>query len=344
MKITPIFIFVQWLRLFRPFSWWLLAVFVVLLSIVVLAIRRRRQPREVSEARSYLYVGLWVYWYKIKTDYLPVLVAIGVFILSLVEIFGPLTHFLPEQAMGVRISIVVGLLLSAIFLLWHHSHLKSRIKQYETVIGSVRVVLEDADSPADQGETSPIIRILDAMVFALQCERKKVKINGVVLARTIAGESPFRIYAQDSDNNFGANVTVHARESVAGKVIEAEQKHKRCLLYVPSVRYKHAVLIALEKRGDDQVFQTTKVVPAAYAPPVGNGGAPNILESLLCVQVPISENGVEAKHAVFSLSAHKANRMGALDFAVARMAAVLLGRTLDGKAVLGTPSQPPASK
>jgi len=337
----------------------IVALIVILSAIYVfLLIRRRRLPTEVSEPTSYFYVAWWVIWYKFKTDSLPILFAVIIFIFSFLEVAGPFTHLLPEQKIGTRIFILVILLIVAIFTLIHHHHLKKRIKQHETVISSIRVLLEDESTPEKEQESSTerTIKVLDAMVFALECEREHIKFNATVLTRN-AGDNFFQLHSQDSGKNFSTGIFVSSNDSAAAKVIDEEQKmlqkavnegklftpSQRPLLYVPSVRYKHAVLIGLERRGNNQVFPTTRIVPSAYVAPTSKGSEPNILESPLCAKIPLSENR-QGQQAVFCLSSHRANRMGALDFAVSRMAGVLLSRIMGDSLTPPNQSQPSASK
>src|ERR1700733_4658355 len=114
-----------------------LVVLVALIAVltvvyVILRIKKRRFQVEVSEPTSYFYVAWWMTWYKFKTDFLPILLAIIIFIFSFLEVVGPFTHLLPEQKIGTRILILIILLAAALFTLIHHRHLTKRIKQHET--------------------------------------------------------------------------------------------------------------------------------------------------------------------------------------------------------------------
>jgi hypothetical protein len=290
-----------------------------------------RKSKEVSEQKSYVFVGLWIYWYRFKATYAGYVIASLVVLLSTVELIGPLTHLFPEGDIATRAILASVLLIAAGGMIWHHWLLDRKIKQYEIVLTSVRAVLEEEMLSQSDSTVEKTAKILDAIVFALKCERKEAGFNATVLVRQLQSNRPFKLYAQDKAGNFDSAVEVHGEASVAGKVVAEEKDKHRSLLYVPSVRYKHAVLLALEKRGtNQQVFQTSRVVPAAYSPArIENGTAPNKIGCLLCIQIPRDPETGANYEAVLGISAHKEDYMGTLDFAAARMAAVLLSRVMN---------------
>jgi len=337
--------FTEWLWA-RPLS--LQVVFLalpVVLSVIALVLLRRNRTKQgkpaggghsaphVSEKRSYLYVSLWMYWYGFKTDYLGKAVGVVLFVLSVIELGGPLTHLVPEQDMKVRLTTAALLFGTAVLMIWHHHRIEVRTKQYDTLVTSVMLMLEKECAKKSSTPSNDVANILDALVFALEFKkREKGFLNASVLLRTVQDGEPFRLFAQDSSNALPTNVAVDATHSVAGKVVEVEQAaikggkdRPRAIVYVPSTEYVHGVLITGEMRQkDQQIFQGTRVVPSAYLPLTGNIN--EILQCLLCIEIPMEKSECSA---VLSLSSRKKDCLGSLDFTAVKVVAALLTQVMN---------------
>jgi hypothetical protein len=323
--------------------------------------RPKKPP--VSEWKSYVYVGLWAYWYSFKTLYLGKLIAGVLIVLSFVELAGPLTHLLPEQAIKVRFTIAGLLFVTAFLMILHHHLLQTRTDRYEQLVGSIMVLLED-EARSNAGYTKETVtNVLDALVFALEYKREPMLLSATVLKRLVTSDEaqePFRIYAQDGHKSFKSHVPIHATDSAAGKVVETDQsrdeellekrnsdmkagnvvaqtRNPRALLYVPSTKYIHGALIEREemhdKRGSKQVFSKTHVIPSAFLA-VDSCDDPDALQCLLCIQIPLEQAGNQAGSprscAVLCLSGRKTDCMGALDFAAIKVVAAHLAQIMKG--------------
>src|SRR5437899_12791275 len=105
-----------------------------------------RTKRIVSKRRSLIYVSLWDYWYGFKTKYLGKIIAAVLVLLSIIELIGPFTHLLPDQAMWIRFVIAGLLFTTAVLMILQHHFEHVRTERYESLVNSVMVQLDELAS------------------------------------------------------------------------------------------------------------------------------------------------------------------------------------------------------
>jgi hypothetical protein len=286
------------------------------------------QKRVVSKRRSFIYVALWDYRYGFKTRYLGKILAAILFVLTAIELIGPLSHLLPEQGTWIRFGIAGLLFTTAVLIIWQHHRAHIRTERYEGLLNSVMVQLEKLATAQAAYTISDAIRILDSLVATVGYKRRVPLFSATILKRIVKPGEPFKLYAQDSQNKFQTQFAVDETNSVAGKVIETDKTSPRALMYVPCTKYIHGVVITWAKGpGGQDIFMQTDIVPSAYSD-VTSSTDPDVQHCLLCIAIPLQQLGKQPADpdtsAVLCLSGRKKDCMGALDFTAVKVTAVLL--------------------
>lgn len=280
------------------------------------------------QATRYLYVVYWTYkfYFRFLVGYIvpPILV-----ILSIIELVSAVSHAFPwaEQfPIYLKISIAALLLVAAAVLIYHHHRLEVRIKRHAVLLSSIMVLLEaqtlqrsapDARAAAGAQEEA-CSDILDALVFALEHERPG-PIRASIVYRG-APEEPFSLRVQDANTAFDGQISLHPLESTAAKVAH---EPPGAIVYIPWTRCLHGVLISAGAEytvGQHQRFRTTQILADAFQR-IEMHEYPEVLQALLCIQIPI---GIPGACAVLCISGGKRDCMGDLDFHAAKLAAALI--------------------
>lgn len=276
----------------------------------------------VKQATRYLYVVYWTYkfYFRFLIGYIVPWVLVA---LSTIELFSAISHAFPigeQLSIGLKIGIAGLLLATAAVLIYHHHRLEIRIKRHAVLLSSIMVLLEaqtlrSTDTTSQEETCSDIV---DGLVFALEHARAgPIRVSIVYRARQ--GE-PFRIFMQDLHHTFDPAIALHPLESTAAKVAEEQPG---TIIYVPWTRCLHGARIssgitfALDQQ---QRFRTTQIVANAFQP-VADHHYPDVLQSLLCIQIPIGES---PGCAVLCISGGERDCMGDLDFHAAKVAAALI--------------------
>jgi hypothetical protein len=172
------------------------------------------------------------------------------------------------------------------------------------------------------------VRVLDSLVETVGYKRPEGLFSATILKRLVKPGEPFKLYAQDKQNKFQQQFSVHETNSVAGKVVETDKTSPRALMYVPSTKYIHGVVIKREKGPDDQeIFKQMEIVTSAYSD-VTSSEDPDVQHCLMCITIPLQQLGKKPEDpdtsAVLCLSGRKKDCMGALDFTALKVTAALL--------------------
>ena len=303
----------------------------------------------MRQSWSYIYVGLWHFWYAFRIKYLGVFASIAVFVLSAIEMAGALTHLLPETTLPKWLSplwrthwihyVLASLLFfSAWVLIWHHSRLKKKNARLQELLFFVMVMAQEiSELESDYTPRAAAITTLDALTHALEYRggaspNEKNFINATILIQRHHYSEVFEIYAQDSNHAFRDDLCIPAEDSVAGKVVKYDSDHKvqGTMLYVPSTRCVHGIALSLSKESHE-VFENTEIIPAPYKV-LDEATERYALRSLLCVQIPLKRNlshaGESYSKAVLSLSAQKVDSLDSVCFTGAKLAVNLLAELL----------------
>jgi hypothetical protein len=157
-----------------------------------------------------------------------------------------------------------------------------------------------------------------------------------VLIRQAGGDQPFQICAQSAPRRLRKEITVDAKKSVAGQVLQVLQENRdlagsgspisRAMIYVPSARYFHGVLLRFEKLGPHKaVFRTGRIVNSAYTVVPGTEA---VNRCMVSTEIPLASG---ERSAVFNLSSSRPNSLTYLDFAAVSVATALVGKVLNGE-------------
>jgi hypothetical protein len=287
-------------------------------------------PVDRNQIISYLYIAWWSYKFYFRQAIIGPLAPILLIVLSIVDVVGPVTDWLPiagtERA---RYAIALSLFLVALVLIWHHHRLMRRIERLQLVLTSTMVLLEDQSmrrrkkGEGEQRRQHSVTNILDAVVFALEHHYPDRKVAATVMTRDSEGR-PFRIYSQDPRRTFDPGTILHNTQSAAGYTA---QEPLGTLLYVPRAKFVHAARIGAERAGAaKEIFRKSSIVPNAFQICPKD---PDHLQSLLCVRVPLP--GVSMPEcAILCISRGQPNGMGDLEFHTIKVAAALVGLALLG--------------
>jgi hypothetical protein len=292
----------------------------------------------LADARSYLFIGWWLFWYWARTAVIGKVVPGILLILSAVELLGPWFHVVPDiekLAPWAKVTVSGTLFLTAGILVYHHWRLEVRVQRHRMVLNSFMQLLETAIGKVSgngpkRDPNKMIDEVLNALVYALEFERGGPPS---LLAATIMLQSspanPFRLLQQTSNGPFRSEIMVDGQFSTAAKVASEPQG---VLLYVPSTTYIHGVKISLEQRrtaaGKVIEFQSARTIPNAFES-LDDGENEKLVRSLLCVRIwPKGQMNTNAPCFVLCLSAKRPNELGELDFNATKVGASILSLLL----------------
>jgi hypothetical protein len=307
-----------------------LAAAVLLLAIAIFAWgrfsrwKKAQQGRPISDEAGLLYISVWKYRYRCR-KFLSSYASWAVLGLSIIEVFGPLTHLLPEQALEIRVAIAALLFLAAGVTIWHHRRMERMLERYEALVGSLMVILEGPSASTASSREDTVKNILDSIILALQHKHKSCLLSATVLGKD---SGPFTVFAQNTSSKLPTDVKVSATDSVAGKVVKAEESFSRPLIYVPSARHLHGFIItsASRQKVSKQVFDFEHIATSAFSWDVyPDDGS---IKSIICIQIQIMSGVKSPACAVLCLSADRQNALDELDYASAKATAGVLARVM----------------
>jgi hypothetical protein len=313
-----------------------------------------------SEAWSFIYVAWWQIRYHFGIKVLGPLINWTVVVLSVVEIFGPVTHISDEiiEAAGTRIPLklillwrsptlhvilAIALFATACLMVFHHRFLERQTERLRSLLAFTVIMATNIRELEQTQHLEAAVQLLDGLLDALSWSgsrsSNRSRLNASILIADRPGNS-FRIYAQDSEQCFGHNIPhplIIPPNSVAGKVVDfdVEQGSTGSLVYVPSTRYVHAIIF----KGAGVSFRETQISPTTYKV-VDGSTERDVLKCLLCVQIPLTEAGSMPMQpegqppqshpvAVLSLSSKEVNCMDSLFYLGSKLAAGLFAQVID---------------
>ena len=215
-------------------------------------------------------------------------------VFSLLELLGALLHSVSwpdELPPRVRLGISAILFVAALVTLWHHHRLRIRIERHQGVLASMRFLCSEAlthcsrhADPEERIRVSGefIHDILYALIVSLEHKRKVGMMNASLVARRTGG--PFKILDQFPSGTFLASTSLDPDESAAA--IAAAQT-RNSLVYIPSTRYVHGILMAFEKTypiGEKSGFMTARIIENAFQS-IDRDHEKKVLRSLICTQI-----------------------------------------------------------
>jgi hypothetical protein len=286
----------------------------------------------ISKRRSFIYVSLWDYRYGFKTRYLGKILAAVLFLLTGIELIGPFTHLLPELATWVRFGVAGLLFATAVLIIWQHHRAHVRTERFEGLLNSLMVQLEQLATSKAPCSAADATGVLNSLVQTVGHRRREALFSASILKRVVKPGESFKLYAQDRQNKFQDQFAVDETNSVAGKVVDTDKTSPRALMYVPSTKYIHGVVITWAKAPNgQQIFMQTDIVPSAYSD-VTSTIDPDVQHCLLCIAIPLQQIGKKPTDpdtsAVLCLSGRKKDCMGALEFTALKVTAVLVSELM----------------
>ena len=276
-----------------------------------------------SEAISFVYVGIWLYVFWLRTRVVSALVPPLVLFLSAIELLGPILHVVPgleQLPTWARISVAASLLCSAGLLIYHHRRLTFRLSRHDAILSSIREVVQADGHFANLPPRIRVCRVLDALTFALGYSIRKFRFAATVLVGPTSG-GQLKLLAQNSQSTFDTALELDSRGSAAGLMADDSTD---ALLYVPNTRRIHGVKVTLSQAYPERsYFRSMSIVAGAFQR-LGGADQANV-KSLLCVKIP---TGRSRPAAVLNITADKACSMGYLEFSAAQVAAALLSKAI----------------
>lgn len=291
-------------------------------------------------------MGWWLIWFNLKPKF-GLLSAIVIAVLSVFELLGPIAHLIPSsscvpgkpcflggfwQSSGFHYALTGLLFLTALTLIFHHSHLQRKVNKYKDLLTFAAVLAGSEDELRPESAQKAAESILTALVRVLGPKGAKAelksRINATILLRAGKEEEPFRIFAQDSTKPF--NDIKIPDDSVAGRVVKFDRDRGTVgtLMYVPSTQYVHAIAFEKGRFSDtNQLVMGAEIVPTTYTV-VDETTEIEVLKCLLCIQIPLKspqEGSIKSNVcAVLSLSGRDVDCLDMVSFSAAKLASALL--------------------
>jgi len=272
--------------------------------------------------------------YRFLTGSADKIASVVIAIMLGVEFTGASIHFVPEHKYKVPIAAIVTFFLTALAMIWHHSHLHAKVERYRILLSSLMVLLEEQLMRRTSWSAEIPKTILDSFVSALGHHRKAA-LNASILCCSLKRDSPFIMCVQDSGGYFHTAVRIDATDSVAAKAVKQSEAVPRSLVYVPTTKYTGAVLISTDKP-NQKVYQRTDRIDSAYTF-VDSSYDWNALHCLLCINIPLPASATfpdaAEYRAVLCLGGTRPDCLGTIEFAAARVAAALLSLVISQEGI-----------